>query len=193
VKRAASNEVRLVVDVPAAPSAPAAFVGAADGQTVNLAWRNTFDGGAPTSLVLEVSGTLSGAVPLPLGEAVAFDGVPPGTYALAVRPFNAAGAGTASNGVSLSMPGTCTAPAAPDAFLAFAAGNVLHLWWDPPLGGGPATSYELRVSGAFTGVVPMAGRSIAGAVGPGAYTFQVAARNSCGTGPPTAAQTVVVP
>ena len=52
----ASNEIRIFVNVPAAPSAPADLLGLVNGSSVALAWRNTFEGGAPGGLILDVTG-----------------------------------------------------------------------------------------------------------------------------------------
>jgi hypothetical protein len=81
----ASNEIRIFVNVPRVPSPPADLLGRANGRSVALSWRNTFEGGAPTSLVVDVSGALSASLPLPLGGGFTFDGVPPGTYQLRLR------------------------------------------------------------------------------------------------------------
>lgn len=59
---------------------------------------------------------------------------------------------------------------------------------------GPAVaSYGVLVTGAYTGSLAVTARTLAGAVAPGSYTISAAARNACGTGPATPAQTVVVP
>jgi hypothetical protein len=88
----ASNEVRTVVNVPAVPSAPANDLGLVNGSSVTLAWRNTFDGGAPSSLRLEATGAIVASLPLGLTDTATFSGVPAGTYTFAVRATNAAGA-----------------------------------------------------------------------------------------------------
>jgi hypothetical protein len=58
---APSNEIQIHVNVPVAPSAPSDLVGTVNGSNVNLAWRNTFGGGAPTQLFLDVSGSANAA------------------------------------------------------------------------------------------------------------------------------------
>ena len=60
----ASNEIRIFVNTPTPPSAPADLLGLVNGASLALTWRNTFDGGAPASIVLDVSGALSLSVPL---------------------------------------------------------------------------------------------------------------------------------
>ena len=81
----------------------------------------------------------------------------------------------------------------PVKLLAFRAGRMLSVMWDPP-GTGPApTSYLVHVTGSFQGSIPTDGRSLSGAVGAGVYRISVSATNPCGTGPATAVQTVIIP
>ena len=72
----ASNEIRIFVNVPAPPSAPADLLGLVNGLSVALAWRNTFEGGAPGGLILDVTGALTTSIPLGLTDSFRFDGVP---------------------------------------------------------------------------------------------------------------------
>ncbi len=192
---AASNEIRIFVNTPTAPSAPDLVGGTVNGSTVELAWRNTFAGGEPTSLALDVSGSLSASLPLAVTERFAFPSVPGGTYTFSVRALNASGSSAPSSPVTLTFPGACSgAPQVPTRFLAFAsAGRTLNLVWDPPAAGGAATSYLLDVTGAYVGVVPLIDRALSLPVPAGSYTFRLAAVNGCGTSAFTAAQTVVVP
>jgi hypothetical protein len=189
-----SNEIPLFVNTAAAPSAPATLTGAVNGNTLGLSWRNTFAGGAPTSLQLNVSGTAAGSLPLRLSETFSFAGAPAGTYTFRVRAVNATGTSLDSNPVTLTFPTGCTgAPLPPDDFLAYAIGNVVHLVWNPPASGTAATSYVVTVGGSFTGSVPSTLRSLSSPAPSGAYTFTVASVSACGTGAPTAPQTVFVP
>ena len=188
-----SNEVLVHVNVPQPPSAPAALLGLVNGSTLGLSWRNTATGGAPTSMLLDVSGAVNASLPLPLGETFSFAGVPPGTYTFAVRARNAVGASAASPGVTLTFPGGCSgAPAPPTNFAVTRAGNVLSLQWDPPASGAAVSGYVLDVSGAVTLALPMAGRSISSPVPPGSYTFRVRSANACGQSADTAPQAVTV-
>jgi hypothetical protein len=105
----ASNEIRLFVNT-SPPSAPADLLGLVNGSSLALAWRNTFDGGAPTSMVLDVTGSLTLSVPVGLTDSFRFDGVPSGTYTFSVRGINAGGPGASSNAVTLTFPGACSGP-----------------------------------------------------------------------------------
>lgn len=105
VRGSASNEVRLFVNVPAPPSPPVELTALALGSDVSLAWTNTFGGGTPTALVLDVSGALTASFEVPLSERLEFSGVPNGTYTLSVRARNAAGTSAPAPPVTLSLPG----------------------------------------------------------------------------------------
>jgi hypothetical protein len=194
-RSAASNEIRIHVNVPVPPSAPADLTGMANGSAIALAWRNTFAGGAPGGVVLDVSGSLNASLPLGLAESFQFNGVPGGTYTLALRAVNAAGSSGPSNPVALSFPSpTCSgAPLQPSNFLAYRIGRTIFVVWDPAAIGPAPTSYVLNVSGSFVGSFGTAGRSLSGTVGPGTYLINVGAQNACGASAVTATQTVVVP
>lgn len=189
-----SNEVRLHVNVPVPPSAPEGLVGLVNGTTLNLAWRNTFAGGAPTSLLLDVSGSVTATLPVGAGESFGFTGVPGGSYVLRLRAVNAGGTSSASSPVSLTFPGTCSgAPEPPVNALVYNLGRTLFVTWDPA-GAGPApTAFVATVGGAYTGSFSTTGRALSGVVNPGTYTISIVAQNSCGVSTPTATYSVTVP
>lgn len=191
----ASSEIRIFVNMPTPPSAPADLLGLVNGSSIALAWRNTFDGGAPASVLLDVSGALSLSLPLGLTDAFAFNGVPPGTYTFRVRGMNAGGtSGASSSPVTLTFPGACSGvPQAPANFVAYRDGRTIGVFWDPPAAGAAPTSYLLTVTGAFNGSVPTMARQLRGMVGSGTYVLTVAASNACGTGPATSSRTISVP
>ncbi len=54
----ASNEIYILVNVPQPPSAPTDLLGLANGSNVALSWKTPSAGGAPTSFVLDVSGSV---------------------------------------------------------------------------------------------------------------------------------------
>lgn len=195
VVSAPSSETRVFVQTPATPSAPDSLTGVVNGQTVELSWRNTFAGGAPTTQQIVVTGDAVAVLPLPLGETFTFAGVPGGSYTFRVRAVNASGVSADSNAVSLTFPASCTGtPAPPPNFLAYAVGNVVHLLWDPPAAGNDAaTSYVITVGGSLNAAVPIVARTISAPLPSGAYTFRVASTNACGTGTSTVTQTVFVP
>lgn len=189
-----SGDIRVHVNVPAAPSAPANLLGLVHGSTVSLAWRNTFSGGAPASLVLDVTGSITASLPLPLGESFTFTGVPDGTYTFSLRAVNATGTSGPSSPVTLSFPGECSgAPQAPPGVVASRSGSVVSLAWEPAAGGAAPTSFVVNVTGAVNTAVPTAARSLSGAVGPGTYTFSVVAVNACGSSPASTRATLVIP
>ncbi|MGE0360752.1 MAG: beta strand repeat-containing protein [Vicinamibacterales bacterium] len=191
---APSNEIRIFVNVPAPPSAPAGLVGFANGSTLGLVWRNTYLGGAPTSLRLNVSGAVNATLPIGLAGSFSFNGVPPGTYTFTVQAINGAGVSPPSAPVTLSFPSACLgAPLSPDGFLAFRSGRTVNVLWQPRSVGVAPSGYILDVSGGFVGSFVTPTTSLAGAVGPGTYQLRVAAVNPCGASAFTPVQTVIVP
>ncbi len=189
----ASNEIQIFVNVPQQPSSPANLVGVANGDTVGLAWRNTFAGGAPSSLVLDVTGSQTGSLPLGMTDNFSFAGIPGGTYTFTVRETNDTGTSAQSNAVTMTFPSACSgAPLAPSNFLAYKIGTTVYLVWDPPVSGPATTSYIVNVTGSFVGGFPTAGRSLSGVAPPGTYTFTVTGVNDCGSAT-TSEQTVTIP
>jgi hypothetical protein len=195
IRSAASNEIRIHVNVAVAPSAPADLTGMANGSSIALAWRNTFGGGAPGGIVLDVSGSLTASLSVGLTDGFQFNGVPGGTYNLSLRATNAGGSSGPSNAITLTFPepGCSGAPLPPSKFLAYRLGRMLFVIWDPAASGPAPTSFVLNASGAFIGSFATTGRALSGAVGPGTYQLSVAAVNSCGQSAATPPQTVIVP
>jgi Tol biopolymer transport system component len=193
-RSAASNEILIHVNVPIAPSPPSHLLGLVDGSALTLAWTNSYAGGAPTSLILDVTGSLVTSLPLGVANTFSFAGVPAGTYTLSLRAQNAAGASLPSNALTLTFPGPCSgAPQAPTDFTVSRVGSALFVNWAPGTSGPAPTGYVLQVSGAFVGSFPTGDRALSGVVGPGSYTLSVMAVNSCGASPLTTPLTVVVP
>ncbi|MFN7976615.1 MAG: Calx-beta domain-containing protein [Vicinamibacterales bacterium] len=191
-----SAELPLIVGVPAAPSTPEALTGVANGTTLGLTWKRTFQGGAPSSYVLDVTGAATASLTVPGAEAFSFAGVPPGVYTFRVRAANDAGASAASNPVTLQFPaGVClSAPATPTRFLAYRNGGRLGLIWDPAASGGAPSSYVVRVTGPIAGDFPVGLQRLFDVPLPsGAYTFAVLATNACGASSPSAAQAMTLP
>ncbi len=189
-----SNEIRIVVNVPLPPSAPAGLVGLVNGSSLDLAWRPSSEGGAPAAHVLEVTGSLAASLPLGPAETFAFAGVPTGIYTFTVRAANAFGTSPPSNPVTLTFPGSCSGPpSAPPGFHAYAAGAQLSLFWEPPPAGPAPQHFVLTVGGAYVGAFSLVGRNISASVGPGTYQLSLAAANACGIGPATPVQAIAVP
>jgi Tol biopolymer transport system component len=189
-----SNEIRVFVNTPQAPSAPTNLLATVNGSTLALTWKNTAAGGAPTSILLEATGAVSASLPLPLGESFSYSGVPNGTYTLAVRAVNATGTSGPSNTVTVTIPTACSgAPLAPINFLVVKSGSSVSLFWDPAATGPAPTSYVVHVAGSFTGQFPGTARSLTATAPPGTFNLSVTAANACGTSAPTAVQTVTVP
>jgi hypothetical protein len=193
VRSEPSNEVRLFVEQPVAPSPPQQLVATVTGNALTLAWRNSYAGGEPASLLLDVSGTVNATLPLALSETTTFTGVPAGTYTLSLRARNDAGTSGASNALTVSVPTACSGlPQPPSRVIAYRERAAVTILWEPPLDGAAPSDYIVTVTGAFAGSFTTPARSMSGTVGPGAYTLTVSSRNACGTSPPSAPQTVVV-
>jgi hypothetical protein len=193
---AVSNEIRVFVNVPVAPAAPDNLLGLVNGSTLGLAWRNIFtNGGEPTSIVLDVTGSVTTSLPLGLTEMFTFAGVPPGTYTFAVRALNLAGSSAPSSPtVTLTFPGPCSGPPqVPANFTATKSANSVRLSWELPAAGPAPSGYLVQVSGAVNGTFPTTARQMSGNVGPGTYTFSVSATNVCGAGPASAPVTLSIP
>jgi hypothetical protein len=189
-----SNEIKLLVNVPSSPAAPLNLVGLATGSALSLAWHNSYEAGAPTALVVDVSGPITTAIPLGLVNTFNYGEVPPGTYTFAVRAVNAYGSSPPSNAVSLTFPAGCSgAPQTPANFAAYRTGNVITAMWDPPVAGSAPTGYVLNVAGAFTGGFPTTAQSLSGEVAAGSYDLSVIAINACGPSAPSAVLTIVIP
>lgn len=188
----ASSEVRIHVGVATGPTAPANLLGMVKGTAVGLSWRNTFGGGAPTSLILDVTGAMRLQLPLPLTESFTFDGVPPGTYTFSVRAVNGAGSSGSSNNVTLTFPSTgCSGrPQTPTNFIATAAGRAVALEWQASVSGPAVVSYNVIVSGTYNMKFPWTSRVLRSPVPPGRYTISVQAVNACGASAATPAQTL---
>ncbi len=193
-KSAASNEIRVHVDVPVAPSAPDLFSTATNGNGVVLAWRNTFGGGAPASLVLDVTGSVVAQIPLDLTETIAVTNVPGGTYTLRLQAVNGGGVSSASAPTTLTVPSPCSGPPeTPSSFLGYRLGDTANVVWEPPASGPAAESFILNISGALNFSFPTTLRALGGQAPPGSYTVSVVAVNPCGASPATTPQTIVVP
>ena len=165
-----------------------------NGSSIGLTWRNTFLGGAPTGLVLTVTGALDTSLPLGLADRFTFTGVPGGTYTFSVSAANAAGTSAGSNPVTLTFPGACSGPPlTPIGFLAYKIGNRIFIVWDAGDSGPAPTGYVLNVSGAFVGSFPTTGRTASGTAGPGSYGLSVRATNACGSSPATPVQIIAMP
>jgi hypothetical protein len=103
-----SNEVAIVVDggVPL-PQAPTGLTATVVGRAVAIGWTPPTAGGTPAGYLLEAGyapGAANAAVIPTTVPALGAAGVPPATYYVRVRAFNAAGAGPVSAEITLIVP-----------------------------------------------------------------------------------------
>jgi hypothetical protein len=192
-RSAASNELRIFVNVPGPPAPPSNLLRTINGHSVTMAWQLQASD-AVLGLWADVSGPLSATLPLPPTEAVTFTGVPPGSYTVRLRAFNATGTSPQSSPLTLDVPGSCEGPPlAPVNFSATVQGNTVTVGWTLPPSGTAPSSFVLHVRGALALDVPITTRSLISAAPPGTYALSVSAIGACGSSPATSTQTVVVP
>ena len=191
----ASAQMPLCLNASCPPIAPTNVLGLANGAALSLTWRSPLESGVPTSLLLQVSGSLSGSLGLPgTAETFAFPTMPSGVYNFALVACTPGGCSAPSAPVTLSFPGACSPPAVPANFAVTRSGSVLAIDWGLPASGAAPNGYLLNVtSPVFTGSVPLPVSGFTGAVPPGTYTLSVAAANVCGVGPATTSVTVAIP
>jgi predicted phage tail protein len=101
-----SNEIEVVVGAPQVPGAPGNLTHQVTAGTVSFSWQAA--AGVVGGYVLE-AGSQPGSSNLavvPIGNVLSFSaaGVPPGTYYVRVRAFNAAGQGPPSNETAVVVP-----------------------------------------------------------------------------------------
>lgn len=105
VRSAASNEVRVSVGVLELPSRPEDFKGLVVGHGVTLSWRQPFDGGTPSDVLLDVQGPINGSFPVAPTGSFRVDGAPDGVYTLRLRASNVAGVSAATPPITFTVPG----------------------------------------------------------------------------------------
>jgi hypothetical protein len=190
----ASNEIRLFVNVPQPPSAPTSLLGMVSGSSLRLTWRNTYEGGTASSMFLDISGAVTGSLPLALAESFTVNDIPVGTYSLSVRATNASGSSDASNVVTVTVPNACSGPPlTPANFIAYRVGNTISAAWDPAGSGAAPASFVVTSTGSFSASIPTTSRTLSATAPSGRYALSVIAINECGSSAPTAAQIVIVP
>lgn len=193
----ASHEVRLQVHQPVAPAPPENLLGGVTGNRIELAWLRGLTGGATSNVVLDVTGAATGSLPIGDVDTFALDGVPDGSYTIAVRQVGPGGSSTPSRPVTLTVPTLCSdsahqVPGPPRRVQAYAHGRFLGVQWDPPVAGPAPTSYEIQLLNPFPATVPVPGFAVSAPVAPGTYTLAVRSLRPCGASHASPAQTIVV-
>jgi hypothetical protein len=188
--RSPSNEIPVVVGVPAPPTTPLFLLATVDNSNLDLAWTNTLEGGPATGLLLHVSGSLDAVLPLPFTDHFSYSGVPPGTYTLRMQAFNASGVSDLSDPVTFTSPGvTCSGiPDAPARISYAVDGMYVKLGWNSAATGAAPTSFILQIRGLLNYDAPVGAlRSIEGIVPlpPGYYEVSIVAVNACGRSAPS--------
>jgi hypothetical protein len=199
LKSGPSNEIRLTVGVESPPSPPTNLLAYASGSLVGLAWTNTLNGGAPSSHILDVSGTVNTSIALAAADSVTFLSVPDGTYTVSLRSANNHGVSGSSNSVTLTLPAFCSGvprqPTAVSASVTLPPSRLLTVTWNLPLQGPAPEAFTLDIIGpsfSFSSV-RTTNRSYSFVASPGTYSIRVLGSNRCGPGLHADPATVVVP
>ena len=190
---------------PLTPGAPRNVLpGPAGPGSAVVVWNAPYtDGGSPITgyVVTPYIGAVAQAPIVSPGTATnaVVTGLTGGTaYSFRVAATNALGTGPQSPNSPLLAPQT--APGAPGDVVAQPLDGAALVFWTPPASDGGASITGYTIVPSINGV---AQASVAGGTGPSftvpglvngtAYTFTVAAVNSIGTGPPSAASAPVTP
>jgi hypothetical protein len=195
----ASNEVRVVVGPPGAPTSLSAVVSAS---TLNLSWTAPAAGGTPTSYVVE-AGSASGLADIAkvstgsTTTTFTATGVANGRYFMRVRSTNETGSSPPSNEVLVVI--GPPAPGAPSGLTWSSAGSSISLTWTTPNTGGAPTSYTIE-AGSSTGLANLANLTTgntatsfaSSGVGNGTYFVRVKASNTGGSSGSSNEVTLVV-
>ena len=188
--RSPSNEIPVVVGVPAPPTTPLFLLATVAGTNLDLAWTNTLEGGPATGMLLHVSGSINAVLPLPFTDHFSYSGVPPGTYTLRMQAINAHGVSDLSAPVTFTSPGVaCSGVPEPPARISYVVdGTYVSLRWNSAATGAAPTSFILQIRGLLNYDAPVGAlRSIEGTVPlpPGYYEVSIVAVNACGRSAPS--------
>ena len=198
-----SAEIRVHVGSFAGPSAPRSLSAYGNGSAVVLRWQNTFAGGEPTGITVDVTqnDVRVASIPMPVTDTWTYDTVPPGTFGFTVRATNGAGTSGTSNRVTLTFPlSGCSSPRTPTAFAVATSGALVTAQWQPASSGTAPTRYTVEArrrepNNRTTplGLFPVAGTSLVSPAPPARYELRVRAENICGASGFTSWQAVTLP
>lgn len=197
-----SSEVRVYVGGTSGPTAPRSLTAYGRGDSVVLQWRNTFGGGEPTGVAIDVAqnGSRVTSFALPVTDRWSISGVPTGQFSFTVRATNASGTSGSSNSVTLSFPlSQCNNPSAPQAFSVVPGARYISAHWLAPTSGTTPTHYtvqaEVRVRRNNQNVweqlgnFPVTGTMVGSPIGAGRYRVRVRSENICNQGNTTSSFT----
>ncbi len=184
-----SGEIRMFIGDYSGPTAPRSLTAYGRGPSVVLNWQNTFGGGEPTGITVDVTqnGRRVASIPIGMASTWTYNQVPNGTFGFTVRATNSTGTSGSSNNVTLTFPlSGCSVPRSPGSFSVAANGRVVSAYWLAPTSGTNPTRYVVearqRVNNRTTmlGAFPVAGTTISSPVAVGTYELRVRSENLCG-------------
>lgn len=195
-----SGEIRMFVGDYSGPTAPRSLTAYGRGQSVVLNWQNTFGGGEPTGITVDVTqnGARVASIPIGMTSTWTYNQVPNGTFGFTVRATNSTGTSGSSNNVTLTFPlSGCSVPRSPGSFSVAANGRVVSAYWLAPTSGTNPTRYvvEARQRAPVQrelGVFPVSGTTISSPIAPGRYELRVRSENLCGQSSYTSRHSVTV-
>jgi hypothetical protein len=184
--------IASAVTLAAPPDAPQNLGATVSGNVVTLSWQGAPTGGMATGYTVFAS-LSPGGVPvasLPTsGTTLTVTAVPNGVYYVHVRASNLEGASSASNEITVVVPGgggACATPPGPATNLTQSvSGNVVTLNWTAPVGGCAPTGYIIQ-AGSSPGLTNLAVINTGAAPGltvsapAGTYYVRVLAMNAAG-------------
>ena len=203
-----SSPSAAVTPVPAPPpSAPTNVTGTPGNASVALTWTAPASNGGSPITSYTITPRINGTPQTPIvtgspGTSRTVTGLTNGTaYTFTVAATNASGTGTASAPSAPITPMLPTVPGAPTNVTGSPRNQGAALNWVTPAsdGGSPITSYRITPYIGSTAQTPVTtgssatGHTVTGLTNGTAYTFRVAAINSVGTGPLSAASAPITP
>lgn len=196
-----STEVLVTVGaVPCGlPNPPTGLTHSVSAGLVSFSWSAAVGGCTPTHYTL-VAGSgpgLSNLASMNVGLGASLQvNAPPGSYYVRVLATNGSGSSAPSNEATVVVGPACSAPGAPQNFLASATSTTAAFQWQPPLTGDPPTSYLLEAGSSPTTAdlasLPVQGLSFSTPAPPGSYYLRVRGVNACGPGPASATQFLTI-
>ena len=204
------DDVKIATPPPAgasAPGAPTGVQGSARDGAVSLSWTAPASDGGSAITGYRITPYIGGSAQTPVltgssATSQTVSGLTNGTaYTFTVAAINSVGTGPDSAASAAVTPAGASAPGAPTGVQGTPADGAVSLSWTAPAsdGGSAITGYRITPYIGGSAQTPVltgssaTSRTVSGLTNGTAYTFTVAAINSVGTGPDSAASAAVTP